>query len=390
VAEHARRAAIQLRILASTVAKEAGLGARLAGTLERIALTLDLTAPAPGEDDRLAGQLAEALRGRLREARRAERAFQEGRVFCFQCDRVDCLHADPPGPTQVFAGYAPTGRPTWQELSSLCLALGEPRVDRLYGDPPEVIVLCQDAVALAGELLPAFGGVGAAYAVRGQVVAGLVPDSLEPTDRSRERRAIALQVVETRLTDPAQRLQLNLLGFDAEHVAALSVGRDPRSGAERLRRTIQSLRQRLRMLSDEIAAEEARGGPADVPARVRPLVARLRGEVQRALQGLGQRTAHAHERHLGGERPTATAVQDALKAAEDRYLRDTRRGTVVIVGPKSRAHVFALDGRHVTSLLLMPGELERRTVRGRWVPLERSEVEGLRERLRQGLARRGK
>jgi hypothetical protein len=192
------------------------------------------------------------------------------------------------------------------------------------------------------------------------------------------------------MSAPGDRLQLNLVGLGSERLAALAVGRDPRRGAERLRRTVQSLRRRLRGLSLEIAAEEGRGVAADVAARVHPLVARLRGEVQRALQGRGQRTAHAHEPHLAGERPTATAVQDALKAAEERYLRDTHRDTVVIIGPKSRAHVFARDGRHVTSLLLLPGELERRTERGRWVPLERREVEELRARLREGVARRAK
>jgi hypothetical protein len=50
-------------------------------------------------------------------------------------------------------------------------------------------------------------------------------------------------------------------------------------------------------------------------------------------------------------------------------LRDGRRGTVVVLGPNHRVHVFSTEGRHITSLLLDKEAVRRRQRRERWEPL---------------------
>jgi hypothetical protein len=112
------------------------------------------------------------------------------------------------------------------------------------------------------------------------------------------------------------------------------------------------------------------------------LLGRLRSDLERVFRSDPRRTVHARERHLGGERPTAHALRDALDVGPDRFLRDSERDTLVVLGPRGRTHVFsARDGRHVTSLVLGPGELDRKFGRARWRPATRPEVDAFRARL---------
>ena len=98
-----------------------------------------------------------------------------------------------------------------------------------------------------------------------------------------------------------------------------------------------------------------------------PLLRRLQGDLERTLRTNTVRTHHAEERHMEGERPTAVAVKDATKASMDKYFIDTRHDTIVVIGPRLRAHIFGRDGLHVTSMQLEPSELERKTGKGVWM-----------------------
>ena len=81
-------------------------------------------------------------------------------------------------------------------------------------------------------------------------------------------------------------------------------------------------------------------------------------------------------------------MNDALSANDERLLRDAERSTIVVLGKRGRGHIFSDAGRHVTSLRLRPGEVERKLDRGRWVRLSPDEASSFRERLRERLARR--
>jgi len=77
------------------------------------------------------------------------------------------------------------------------------------------------------------------------------------------------------------------------------------------------------------------------------------------------------------------ALTDLARARPDRILFDTRNETVVVLGERGRAHVFNLEGRLVTSIRGEPSTVEKRRIKGIWRDASPSEVEALRDTLRQ-------
>jgi hypothetical protein len=139
--------------------------------------------------------------------------------------------------------------------------------------------------------------------------------------------------------------------------------------------------QRMGALGRRANEAERAGEPVDLAAEVEPVLQRLRSEVARLLKPARHRTHHAETRHRGGERPTSSAVRDARRASEHELLEDARRDTVIVLGPKGRAHVFTRDGKHVTSLQLQTGEVERKAGQGRWRAMARGGVDAFRAKL---------
>jgi len=320
----------------------------------------------PEQSRRNAQQLLDSYKGRLKEGMKAISSFRIGRVYCFQCDSPDCGHTSPLDPADVFGGYTPTGKPAWVSFPNLCMERNEPRVDRLYGDFPEVIAFAQDADELKGELLPGFGSGSLTFNVAGQVVAGLLPSDLGSSRSPDGRFAITLQLVETRSGTEKRRLRLNIVGISPDDIAAAADAGPPRSRAVRLSEAIRTTRQRLNSLGREVAIAERGGKRVFVEDKVGPLLSQLRGDVERIFRPQRHRTEHAQEHHRQGNRPTGLALEDSLKAPAEKHLLDARNQTYVILGPKNRAHVFSPEGLHVTSMQLEPGELERKTARRRW------------------------
>ncbi len=297
-------------------------------------------------------------------------AFQEGRVYCFFCDTVDCVHATPPERTDTFSGYSALGKPQWQSFPNFCIALGERRVDAVYGEPPEIIAVIQEAGDLDTDRQPGFGRNSLAFNVLGQVVAGLVPTNLNPARPSASRVAWTIQVIETRAGAEKPRMRLNMLGLSMWDMLEAASGARQREAPERLRRTIAITRQRVEALGRRAASAERRGEAFDIGAAVYRILGRLKNDIERDLREPLRRTRHARERHQSVSRPTSNALRDARNAPADRLLLDTARQTVIVLGPRGRAHVFSPEGRHVTSLQLDPGELDRKVHRGRWRPLD--------------------
>lgn len=297
-------------------------------------------------------------------------AWKDGAMHCFQCASVDCAHATPPDARYTFAGYVATGKPTWIEFLELCLQRRPPDFDRLFADPPGVVAFAEGADDLTEGLLPGFGRGEAGYTVLGQVAVGLLPARLGAGEG---RAVLTVQVVETRAPGPqpeGERLRLNLLGVTRDDIVRAASDGAPRNPAEQLRRTLHRTRAKLEAAERRLRTEEARGRPTDSAALVGPIVSRLRGDVSRIFSPDPRRTRHAETRHRGAARPTSTAWDDARAASDDRLMADTRRGTIIALGPRGRAHVFTREGRHVTSLRLEEGELARKIARQRWAPLD--------------------
>ncbi len=323
--------------------------------------------------------LAEARR-RVLDAVRGVGTFRLGRVYCFQCRRPDCEHSAPADPAEVFCGYTTGGRPVFKGLANLLIERGDPRVEALYATPPVVTALVLTERELSGESLSGFSRDDFAYRVRGEVVCGLLPAPLGgPGDA---RSALTVQVVETRGPGPGRRLRLNVLGVRPDDLAdAMSRAGREAEPARALARMSAAARHRLDSLGRHARDLERRGFPDGLDEGVRPVLTHLRADLERLFRATSRRTRHAEERHASRVRPTGQAVRDALDAPAERVLLDTRRDTVVVLGPRGRTHVFTRDGRHVTSLVLTTVEVERRAARDRWKTLDPKEVAQWRARL---------
>jgi hypothetical protein len=387
-AELAEAAYRALDALVAKVAREEGVGAK---TVE-LAAEATLVPLVLGRSEARAAALVTHLRDYLKVAQREHASFNEGAVYCFFTDQPESIYSRPGKPTEVFAGYAANGKPEWVSFPNLCLARQEPRVDRLFGDSPEVLALVIDAGQLDAGMLPEFHRGRLAYRLLGQVVVGLVPRDF--VVRSREERvALTLQIVETTEPDSrggvTRRMRLNVIGMPVGDIAEVAATSDATSPAEAFRKVLRATRGRVDALGRRAALAHRQGGKFELDEPVMQLLTRLRGDVLRVLKSRDYRTLHAQERHQSGERPTALAVADALAAGEGRFFRDDHKDTVVVLGPKHRVHVFSRVGKHVTSLELTPAEVERRVELRRWKFLEKVGSDIFKGTLKRALEERG-
>ena len=307
-------------------------------------------------------RLGDELKGRV--------AFRPGYVTCFHMGATKITHAKPGDLAETFAGYTANGKPVWKTFVNLCLEKQDPRVDLVFADRPQVIAVVQSASELKGELLPGFGRDSLAFNCLGQVVAGLIPLDLRFDDHNTtERVALTVQFIQTRSEQRRSQLRLNLLGLTFDDIARAAVRGHPRDTPERLRRVLREAQRRVDSLGRRAARAERVGKPLALDIEVLPLLSRLKRDIENTCRPPKGRTRHAQQRHLTGKRPTSSALRDVQGASEERCYFDSERKTSVVLGPKNRAHIFTTDGRHVTSLQLRAGELERKTGRRRWRPL---------------------
>jgi hypothetical protein len=353
----------------AAAAHEAFLAARGASPLPGpFPLTLKLTV-VPGATWRGEADLPleEQVRRAVREAAARHGAFQQGRVWCYRCESAGCEHAAPAGPDRVFGGYGATGVPRWPTLAELLLERRHPGVGDLFDTRGRNIAAAfVPAEALTERQLTVFGRGSKTYDVLGQAVVGLFPlraagaAGVEP-----ERAAFTLQAVETRSPGGGARIALNVLGRLGDGSPAIEALEGPL--AERVLNVVTVARRRLRHL-----IPAGRGRRTAEPSDTAGCAAAILRDAVRALERLGRqgtrRTRHAEERGLE-RRPTGNAREDALAALPEALLRDGRRGTVVVLGPNHRVHVFSPEGRHITSLLLDKEAVRRRQRRERWEPL---------------------
>jgi len=376
------RAVRELEGLARAICKDLGVAGREDLPLEEVIVPIAIRLDPKGGAKQFAERLRDAVTGRVYEAVKSAIAFRPGHVYCFQTDQPTGEHSQPSDPRETFVGYTATGRPVWKDFGNLCLDLKHPKVDKLYDARPEVLVLSLAGHELTGELLDGFGRDSRTYRVLAQIVAGFLPANLKPsTDEETDRRVLTLQIVETSAGQRTKRVRLNVIGLSTDELVEMA-DRDPAGPAEALRQLLGATRQRLGSISRTLA-ERQLADPlgTDAVELIEPIVTRLRSDLQRALKPVRHRTSHASTRHRDGDRPTASAIGDARKAPDTALLRDVRRDTIIVVGPRGRAHVFSDQGRHVTSLTLGPGELDKKQNHGRWRPLRSEEVAAFRDAL---------
>jgi hypothetical protein len=79
------------------------------------------------------------------------------------------------------------------------------------------------------------------------------------------------------------------------------------------------------------------------------------------------------------------ALADLRRTGREGLLFDTRHETLVALGDRGRAHVFNLEGKHVTSIRYSPPAIEKRKQQGRWRPAKAEEISGLEKGLGMAL-----
>jgi hypothetical protein len=150
---------------------------------------------------------------------------------------------------------------------------------------------------------------------------------------------------------------------------------------------LKRFQQRLDREALRFAGLEANGKATEEEAFVLPLLQDLAKQLSGSARRAGRRTGHAVQRAAEGQRPTTKAWDDALAVPDESILRDDTEATIVVLGPRGRVHVFALDARHVTSLVLAGGSIQKRRQEGRWRPAEPEERGEFRIRLKRRLSR---
>ncbi|MEE2644547.1 MAG: hypothetical protein VYD19_06400 [Myxococcota bacterium] len=308
-------------------------------------------------------------------------SWREGGVYSIERGELVL----PPRPDSLFIGYSSVGAPRWLSFARCCLEGGVEGAEGLFRTPPSVIAISAEGGLESGVLAT----LTAESPVRllGQVSIGLFPtDYLWDQRRNHaeegELQLFSVQILWVKKERGLGALRLNLIGWRREEIAEAAAEGPPRSRAEQLRRCLGRLEQRLKRLD-----QRERTLSAQRP-KLAQLLSRLKGDLLRILRPRRDRTRHAEQRHRSMERPTSFATRDALEAGVERVYRDRHEETLVVIGPKRRAHVFNPSGEHITSLRLDPHDLERRKRQRRWVPVDAAERDQLRAAI-QGQRGRG-
>ncbi len=307
-------------------------------------------------------ELEEQIRDALRDTALKSDPFKQGHVYCYRCESSCCQHSMPPTFASVFGGYSPTGLPRWVDLHQLLLDVRHPRLEELFdGNGKEILAVYLDGPSLKRAQLEVFGRMSRVYDIFGQVVFGLLA-------MGEERVALTAQAVQVRSLNNLCRMELNLLGRIPgndgvwEAIECLYHGR--------VRDLLLKARRKIQLLGkDPSQGSSPKGGKGSSGAGSERVLKGLARGLEKIGRQASRRTLHAEKRR-GDLRPTYKALEDAAAASPERILWDARKKTIVVLGPRQRAHVFSPQGRHITSLVLNGEAVDSRIRRKRWIAPE--------------------
>jgi len=286
--------------------------------------------------------------------------FVKGRVYCYNCESSICEHSIPPNHLSVFAGYAPTGFPLWEELSTVLLDSLDPRIDIIMHDKsPEVVAVCQDRDELRKGQLLVFGKESGLYDIVGQVVCGYLPI---PRGQQNSRSALTIQAVK-RIVMSKPKLVLNIIGrLPNNDLITDYLIKEPEIEFNGI---INKAAKKLELIELKLRGNQHNGDFDQYDNLTIPILRRVARGLERIYRREKRRTRHAVQR--GRHRPAVgLALKDLKKAAPDNFFFDELRQTIIVLGPKWRIHVFCLDGRHVTSMTQNRDSVRKRIDLKKW------------------------
>jgi hypothetical protein len=345
----------------------------------RMGETLSLNFRPNGDSAAFVLDLIDSMK-ECRKDGRTPASFAEGRVYCYHCESTKCGHAAPPNHLSVFCGYTPTGFPVWDEFFAVLLEHKDPRIDYLMEGEGEIVSLIQEKETLKAEQLQIFGKHSRLYDIKGQIVAGYLP---LPRGDAHARTAVTLQAVRSP-NGPRPGLYLNVIGRIPDGTDLVEYLKQyPEPDLEGL---FRSARKKLESLPPP--RRKKKGGDAAAPAPGKSLFSVLRHTakgIERLDRRKRRRTRHASKR--GVERPAVgMAMKDLKRVQPERFLYDELHHTFIVTGPKWRIHVFAHDGRHVTSMNINKESFQKRIDQRRWRYATGKEMKDLRERVTEKIS----
>ena len=340
--------------------------------------------PAPGEIDillrlkakpaddwtlRFEPSLGEQLDVQLRDAQAQWNVYRPGHVYCFRCDSSECEHSIPSSPLAVFTGYAPNGTAEWSEFAQTLIVAKDDRVDQLFAGRTGVVARLQFGHDLRDRQLSSFGRSSRTYAILGQVTTGYFPLPTNPP----QKLAITFQIVEVRGETGERRIRLNAVAAAPATGLSDLLGSGWQPGVYRARETavaaLEAIERRASAAGASGNSDAAREAMKQVPVVLR----RLAESLDRSARQDSRRTRHVEERRIQ-QRPVHKALDDVRDSTPDKWFYDEKAGTAVVCGPQGRAHVFSLNGRHVTSFTLRPETIEFRLRTHRWRTMTAAEM----------------
>ena len=317
--------------------------------------------------------LSQALTEGIRSSLLRNAITKPGHVYCLRCTTAECDHSTPSRPTEVFAGYTPSGVPRFLDLGQWLLDRRDPRVDLLYCVPPALLAHRTEGSELSASLLPAFRDRDTGYRIHGQVTAGWY--RFPTGNGSSEPLALTFQLISTRSSTGSRKLGLNLIGVGPENQPLENLydltGEIP---------WLEATRWAERTLAQIERSISRQGAPTDderMEKRIQGLLGGLGNRLERERRSRARKTGHAQRRHRQKSRPTDKALADLESANPDQVLIDTRRDTFVVLGANGRAHIFNRSARLVTSIRYSTESIERRRRSGAWKPAVPTEIEEL-------------
>lgn len=353
-------------------------GSSLPATRELVLQLRAVASPADEWGFRFEPPLSEQVSEQLQEWQAARAVYREGHVYCFRCESSACEHSVPPNALSVFAGYAPNGVPEWTEFAQVLIDRADSRVDTLYQPKPGVVSMVQLGSDLKKRQLTSFGRSSRSYAVLGQVAAGYFNDNV--TGERAEKVAVTLQAVETRDEEGRMELRLNTIvrmPGDMTATDRMAEGWQPA-----LARACAVAQKQMTDLQQSVRAAQAvqdRAAAKKALSRIPAILRLLSDSIERGYRQQIRRTHHANERRT--ERPVHKALDDVREAGPECFFVDEKAGTFAIRGSHGRIHIFAGNGRHVTSMRLEPSAIDFRLRTRRWRTASPNEVEQIREQI---------
>jgi hypothetical protein len=282
---------------------------------------------------------------------KCEQDWPIGSVYCLQCSNGLCEHAKPPSSDSVFERYTPNGKPVFRPMLEILLEQSPTLGEQLYRGPRKLVdylrIHPQQQAPLVKDLRD-----GARVRVHAVLHLGFLQSR-----RIHEDKRCAVSIL---LLKEKGLYRLHQVGVEAELFERLAELPDE-DHIKALNESLRFARRKLKRLR-----RKKRAGVADQKTSPVTVLKQLGTAMRRVSTKHRGRTEHAKIRHAQGDRPTGDALKDAQSVGAMSLLVDERRQTWVVIGKKGRAHLFATTGKHVTSIRLETGEVERKKGSGRW------------------------